>query len=85
MILARENEAESQLLCAFPQTRRRQIDGNTERFEHIGAAATRRDAAIAMLHHGRATRREHKHDRGRDIKKIEAVTPSAADVDHRSG
>ena len=62
----------------------RQVDLHPKRFEHIGAAAARSDAAIAMLHHGDAAGREDEHDRRGNIEEIEPVSAGPADIDHRS-
>src|SRR5437660_2685082 len=58
-------------LTLFPYTTlfrsRRRLEVHAERREQIGAAAFRRDAAVAVFHHGHARARQHEHDeRDRD-------------------
>ena len=69
----------------LPQIIGRQIDGHAQFFENIGAAAARRDSAIAMFHYDRATSGQEKHDRGRNVEKIETVPACATNINHRSG
>ena len=82
--MPRENETNAKALKAFLQLDRGQFDLNAESFEHIGAAAARRDAAIAVLHDGRPACSEDEHDRGGDIEKIEAIATRAAHIQHRA-
>ena len=60
---------------------RREIRRDAERTEHVGPAAARGDAAIAVLHHAQAGTGRNKHDRGRNVEQPEFVAARAADVD----
>src|SRR3954466_9220827 len=82
MILPRENKSHSVALYAFLQIFRRELQWNSKLFDHVRASAPRGNAAIPMLHNRDTTRRQDKHDRGRDIKEIEAVSSRSTNVKH---
>ncbi len=83
MILRREQKSHARLLDASAQNVRRQIDPDTELLQHIRAAAARGDAAVPVLHHRRAARREDENAGRRDIEKIHAVAARPAHIEHR--
>src|SRR5947209_146646 len=82
MILPRKNEAEAEAFRAFLQSLRRQRNLDAEGLENIGAATARGHAAVTMLDDGYPTPGQDKHDRRRNIEKIEPVAARATDVDH---
>ena len=49
MVSRREQEAEAGLVEQLPRRRRVDVDPGAERFEHVGRAAARTDAAVAVL------------------------------------
>ena len=51
VIERRKQKYEARLAQAFDGEFRREIDGHTQSFEHVGGSAARRDGAIAVLGH----------------------------------
>ena len=85
MIIRREHESHAGFLNAAPKSLRRQINLHSQCLQHIGAAALRCNAAVAMLHHHRSRRRRHKHRGRRNIEQIQLVTASPANIESRPG
>jgi hypothetical protein len=61
--------------------RRRKHDVGAERFEHVGRARLRRDAAVAVLGYRGAGRGGDEHGGGGNVEGMRAVAAGADDVD----
>ena len=85
MKLSRENKSEAELVDAFAQLFRREMNFNAQLFQNVRTAAAGRYAAAAMLYDHYVGRRENEHDGGRDVKKIETVATSPANIKQRTG
>jgi hypothetical protein len=84
MIQRRKKEAEPDALDARDHTFLRQVDLDAQRLQHIRATCLGGDAAIAVLRHAHASRREDEHRRARHIEEMQLVSACADDIEHWS-
>ena len=77
----REEEPDPALLDASGHRFRRKLDLDAQRGQHVGAAALRRDRAVAVLGDARATRRGDERGGSRDVERVRCVAARAAGID----
>ena len=75
-----EQETDAKLVHAPRHLLRRELEADTCRFEHVGAAGLARNRAVAVLRHPPTGRGDHKCRGGRDIKGMHAVAAGAAGI-----
>ena len=80
MVGGREQEAEAGLVEQRRAPLRRKVDLRAERFEHVGRAAARADAAVAVLGDRQSAGRRDEGRRGRDVDQPRAVAAGAAAI-----
>jgi hypothetical protein len=80
MIGGREQEAEAGLVEQLRALVGAQLDLRAERFEHVGRAAARADAAVAVLGDRQAAGGGDEGGRGRDVDQARAVAAGAAAI-----
>ncbi|MEY5026603.1 MAG: hypothetical protein RLZZ244_2131 [Verrucomicrobiota bacterium] len=76
-----EEESEAEAQDALAEVVRREVDGDAEGLEDIGAAALGSDGAVAMFKDNDAARCEDEHGGGGDVEEFESVATGAADVE----
>ncbi len=81
MMIRRKHEADARLVDAFGNLLGGQCDFCPERFEHVGAARSRRHAASPVFGDTRTGGRGHEHRGGRDVERAGRVAAGAAQVD----
>ena len=80
MVGGREQEAEAGLVEQAARGRRVDVDLRAQLLEHVGRAASRADAAIAVLGDRQAARRRDEGRRGRDVDQPRPVAAGAAAI-----
>ena len=81
MVRRGEEKAETELVDGLLDPMRLELEGEAERFEHIGRPARRRHGAVAVFRHRRAAGSGDERSGCGDVDRVRAVTAGAGRVD----